>query len=59
AQLETVRQHAWTAIGGIALVLEAVRVYDDLAVQLDPGYVSDWSVESTRVVCEHPADGRG
>lgn len=43
AQLEAVRQHAWTAIGGIALVLEAVRVYDELAVQLDPGYVSDWS----------------
>ncbi|WP_328291200.1 aminoglycoside 6-adenylyltransferase [Kineococcus sp. NBC_00420] len=43
AQLEAVRRHPWTAAGGIALVLEAAQVYDDLAVQLEPGYVSDWS----------------
>lgn len=43
AQLEAVRQHPWTATGGIDLILEATRVYDDLAVQLDPCYLSDWS----------------
>lgn len=43
AQLESLRRHPWTSTGGIALLLEATRTYDALAVQLDPDYVADWS----------------
>jgi hypothetical protein len=43
AQLDALRQHPWTSAGGTALVLEATRIYDELAVQLDPHYRSDWT----------------
>lgn len=42
-QLEQLRQHPWTASGGIALIHEVATIYDDLASQLEPDYLSDWS----------------
>ncbi|MEH3077246.1 MAG: aminoglycoside 6-adenylyltransferase [Quadrisphaera sp.] len=42
-RLGGLRRHPWTADGGMALVRDAAREHDDLAVQLDPSYAADWS----------------